>query len=168
MSVIVLNADYTYLHHISWKRAINLVMQGKVEILKETERIIRGINKKVVVPLVVRLIKFVRKIYRNKVPMHKKNVFVRDEFICQYCGGSCRKQPTVDHIIPKSRGGLHTWENSVTACSRCNQRKGSRTPNEAKMTLLRQPVRPTINEFAQKKMKILGIKQVMDEIFQSV
>jgi 5-methylcytosine-specific restriction endonuclease McrA len=167
MDVVVLNADYTYLHSISWKRAVNLVIKGKVEVLKQTDRIISSVNAAMAVPLVVRLIKFVRKVFKTKVPMQRKNIFIRDEFVCQYCGASCRKSPTLDHIIPKSRGGEHTWENSVTACSGCNQRKGSKTPTEARMSLRRQPVQPTINEFAQKKMKVLGIKHLIDEIFET-
>jgi len=167
MDVIVLNADYTYLHSISWKRAVNLVIKGKVEVLKQTDRIIASFNATMAIPAVVRLIKFVRKIFKAKVPMQRKNIFVRDEFICQYCGASCRKSPTLDHIIPKSRGGEHSWENSVTACSRCNQKKGNKTPTEARMTLRRQPFRPTINEFAQKKMQVLGIKQLIDELLEA-
>ncbi len=167
MQVIVLNADYTYLHTISWKRGIKLVLKGKVEVLKYAEKAVRGINETVVVPLIVRLITFVRRVYRSMVPMSRRNVFIRDEFTCQYCGRSCRKSPTLDHIIPRSRGGTNAWENSVTACSRCNQRKGSKTPSEARMRLKRQPVRPTINEFAQKKMKVMGVQAMLQELFNA-
>ncbi len=167
MEVVVLNADFTYLHNISWKRAIKLVLKGKVEVLKNTEKIISGFREKIIVPQVVRLIKFVRQVFKNKVPLQRRNIFVRDEFTCQYCGRKCKKNPTIDHIIPKSRGGFHSWENSVTACIRCNQKKGNKTPKEAKMTLLKQPVRPTINEFAQQKMKVMGIKELIDDIFET-
>ena len=105
MYVIVLNADYTYLHSINWKRAINLVKKGKVEVLKNTDQVIAGFNEKVCVPLIVRLMRFVRRIYKNKIPLQRKNIFVRDEYICQYCGKNCKTSPTIDHIIPRSRGG---------------------------------------------------------------
>ncbi|HMB30839.1 MAG TPA: HNH endonuclease [Desulfohalobiaceae bacterium] len=166
MSVIVLNADYTYLHNISWQRAINLIMKGKVEVLKNTSKVIYGINRAINIPLIVRLIKFVRRFYKKKIPLHKNNIFIRDEFLCQYCGSACNKNPTIDHIVPKSRGGDHSWVNIVTACNKCNQKKGNKTPNEAKMHLIKPPVRPTINEFAQKKIKCLGIKKFIDELFE--
>lgn len=163
MYVIVLNADYTYLHSINWKRAINLLKKGKVEVLKNTEKVIAGFNEQVLVPMVVRLIQFVRRIYKNKVPLQRKNIFVRDEFTCQYCAKKCNNSPTIDHIIPRSRGGGQTWNNSVTACIKCNQKKGNKTPKEAKMSLIKKPVQPTINEFAQKKLKLLGIKDLINE-----
>ena len=167
MYVIVLNADYTYLHSINWKRAIKLVMQGKVEVLKNTEKVIEGFNEKVVLPLVVRLMYFVRRLYKTKVPLQRKNVFVRDEFTCQYCGKKCKTSPTIDHIIPRSRGGGHCWNNSVTACIKCNQKKGNKTPKESKMTLIKKPVQPTINEFAKKKLKLMGVEDIIEEFFSS-
>ncbi len=167
MSVIVLNADYTFLHTINWKRAVNLVMKGKVEVMQYSQKMITSFNKKLLVPLIVRLIKFVRQFYKKKIPMNRKNVFIRDEFVCQYCGNSCKKSPTLDHIIPKSRGGSITWENTVTACSKCNQRKGNKTPSEANITLIKRPVRPTINEFAQKKLNVLGFERVFNELLTS-
>mgnify|MGYP006309382557 CR=1 FL=1 len=167
MSVIVLNADYTYLHTVSWRRAVNLMIKGKVEVLKYSERVVQGFCQRIAVPYIVRLVKFVRQVYKNKVPLHRKNIFVRDNFICQYCGDSCRKNPTLDHIIPKSRGGTISWTNTVTACMRCNQKKGSRTPREANMTLLRQPFRPTINEFAHMKMQGMGLETMLADLLSS-
>jgi 5-methylcytosine-specific restriction endonuclease McrA len=163
-SVIVLNTDFSFLHTISWKRAITLMMQGKVEVLKYGEHVAASIRQKIRIPLVVRLIKFVRQIYKNKVPMHKKNILVRDGFTCQYCGVSCRAFPTLDHIIPKSRGGKCTWNNTVTACRSCNQKKGSKTPREAGLSLLKKPVQPTISEFMHIKMQQLGIRELLDDL----
>ncbi len=165
MYVIVLNADYTYLHSINWKRAINLVKKGKVEVLKNTDQVISGFNERVCVPLVVRLMRFVRRIYKNKIPLQRKNIFVRDEYICQYCGKNCKSSPTIDHIIPRSRGGEQSWKNSVTACIKCNQKKGNKTPTEAKMALTKKPIQPTINEFALRKMKLMGVRDLIEDLF---
>ena len=166
MSVIVLNADYTYLHTVSWRRAVNLVLKGKVEVLKYSENMVHGFCRSLTLPSIVRLVKFVRQVYKNKVPLHRKNIFIRDAFICQYCGKSCRKRPTLDHIIPRSRGGFISWQNSVTACTACNQKKGSRTPREANMALNRQPFQPTINEFTQMKVHGLGLENLLADLLQ--
>ena len=166
MSVIVLNADFTYLHTVSWRRAVNLMVKGKVEVLKYSETVVHGFHRSLVLPCIVRLIKFVRQVYKNKIPLHRKNIFVRDRFTCQYCGQSCRSRPTLDHIIPKSRGGAISWTNSVTACTACNQKKGNRTPREANMTLIRRPFRPTINEFAQLKVQSLGLEKLLSDLMQ--
>ena len=166
MGVIVLNADYTYLHTISWRRAVNLMIKGKVEVVRYSDKIIQGFYRSYALPHIVRLIKFVRQVYKNKIPLHRKNIFIRDGFTCQYCGQSCRTHPTLDHIIPKSRGGPISWTNSVTACMACNQKKGSRTPREANMVLSRQPFRPTINEFTQLKMKGLGLERLLSDLMQ--
>lgn len=166
MSVIVLNADYTYLHTVSWRRSVNLMIKGKVEVLKYSEKVVHGFCRTMRLPAIVRLIKFVRQVYKNKVPLHRKNIFIRDGFTCQYCGESCCKRPTLDHIIPKSRGGAISWSNSVTACMACNQKKGNRTPREANMALCRQPFRPTINEFAHLKMQNLGLERLLSDLMQ--
>ncbi len=163
--VIVLNADYTYLNIIDWRRAIKLLVQKKVEVLKYGERIIRGFTREIKVPLVVKLIKFVRAVYRSSVPLSKKNIFIRDQYICQYCGRSCRKHPTIDHIVPKSRGGKFSWNNVVTACLHCNQKKGSKLPSEAGMGLIKRPTRPTISEFLNLKMRLLGLSEIIEELW---
>lgn len=172
MNVIVLNADFTYLHTVSWQSGINLMVKGKVEVLKYSAKVIHGFCRNVSLPSIVRLIKFVRQVYKNKVPFHRKNIFIRDfirdRFICQYCSLSCRKQPTLDHIIPKSRGGTISWTNVVTACSTCNQKKGNRTPREVNMTLVRQPFKPTISEFTQLTMHNLGMEQLLSDLMMRI
>ncbi len=164
--VIVLNADYTYLNIIDWKRAIKLLIQKKVEVIRYGEKIIRGFNQEIQVPLIVKLIKFVRAVYRSSVPLSKKNIFIRDQYICQYCGRSCKKHPTIDHIIPKSRGGKFSWDNVVTACIQCNQKKGSKLPSEAGISLIKRPSKPTISEFLHLKMNLLGLSRLLDELWK--
>lgn len=147
-AVIVLNAGYEFMGLVSWQRAMILMFNGKVEVIKESNRIVRTVSRTFRIPAVVRLIKFIRQIYRRQVPFSRKNVLVRDGFVCQYCGrefAAC--ELTVDHIIPKVQGGSNLWTNVVACCKTCNMRKGGRTPRQAGMQLVRKPFKPTIMEF---------------------
>jgi len=161
---VLLNADYTFLNLVNWKRAVCLMAKGKVEIVKESPRIIRscsGVELKV--PAVMRLIKLIRTIYRSRVTFTKRNVLIRDRFKCAYCGAR-REKLSIDHIIPKSRGGKMTFDNCVAACKPCNLKKGGRTPNEARMYLKVRPYQPTISEFLRLKFENLGIHDILREL----
>jgi len=160
---VLLNADYTFLNVVNWKRAMCLIAKGKVQVLKHSERIIRtaeGIAIKV--PAVMRLIKLIRMLYRNRVPFSKKNILVRDGFKCAYCGNG-KERLTIDHIIPKSSGGRTTFENCVSSCKSCNNKKGGRTPSNARMYLKVKAYQPTIAEFLRLKVKRLGINDVLKD-----
>ena len=161
---VILNGDYTFLNVVDWKRAIRLMIKQKAEVLKFSSRAIRNSEGKIVtyVPLVMRLIKIIRMIYKNKVPFTKKNVFVRDKYKCGYCGS--KNDLTIDHVIPASRGGKTNFDNCVAACRPCNNKKDRRTPSEAKMYLSHQPYAPTISEFIRLKMKQLKIDKFLKEI----
>ncbi len=160
---VVLNGDYTFLNTVGWQRAICLTIKGKTEVLKYADKVIRCVDgSEFRLPLVMKLIKVIRMIYRNKVPFTKKNVFVRDGFTCQYCGS--KNQLTMDHVIPASRGGKNNFENCVAACRPCNNRKNNRTPSEAKMYLKSIPHAPTISEFFRIKMKSLGMHKYLKEL----
>ncbi len=163
-SVIVLNADFTYLHTVSWRRGLRLVLKGKVEVLKYGHYVVNSFQNLHRIPLIVRLITFVRRVYKNKVPLNKRNILVRDDHICQYCGVSCKQHPTLDHILPKSRGGSFTWNNTVTSCRKCNQKKGDKTPSESGMTLLKKPVQPTISEFLNQKVAQMGLQKFLQDL----
>ncbi len=163
-TTVILNGDYTFLNVVDWKRAICLIVKQKVEVLKFSDTIIRSGEGKVItrVPLVMKLIKIIRMIYKNRVPFTKKNVFVRDKYKCAYCGSN--KDLTIDHIIPVSRGGKSNFDNCIAACKPCNNKKDRRTPSEAKMYLSHQPYAPTISEFIRLKMKQLKIDKFLEEI----
>ena len=161
--VIVLNGDYTFLNTINWKRAVCLVVKGKSEVVKYSDRILRTAGGAIMkCPLVIRLIKIIRSIYKSHVPFTKKNVMARDRHLCVYCKSN--KELTIDHVIPVSRGGKSTFENCVAACRPCNNKKGNRTPREAKMFLKRQPYAPTISEFFRLKMAQLGMHKLLKEL----
>jgi 5-methylcytosine-specific restriction endonuclease McrA len=160
---IVLNGDYSYLNTVSWKRAVCLVMKGKTEVLKYTDKIFRSAGgHEIKIPLIIKLIKIIRMIYKNKVPFSKRNVMVRDGNKCSYCQSS--RDLTIDHIIPRSKGGKSTFENCTTACKPCNNRKGNRTPSEARMYMTKQAHSPTISEFLMLKMKQLGVAAYLKEM----
>jgi len=159
--VILLNADYSFLNTCTWKRAMTLVAKDKVEILKYGEHIINGVLK---IPSVLRLIKLIRTIYKTRVPFSKKNVMIRDRFKCVYCG---RKDVvfTIDHVRPKMQGGKSSFENCVTSCKPCNNKKGHKSCAHAKMWPKTQLVAPTISEFLRMRMETLGIKDILKEVF---
>ncbi len=162
---IILNGDYTFLNVVDWKRAICLIVKGKVEVLKYSKRVLKNCDGSVIMnlPLVMRLIKLIRAIYRSRVPFSKKNVFIRDGMLCSYCGAKSTRL-TIDHVYPLSMGGKTNFENCVAACKPCNNKKGRRTPSEAKMFLKRQPYAPTISEFLRLKMKQLKLDDFLKEL----
>ncbi len=141
--VLVLNASYEPLHVVSTRRAILLLLKDKAELVEATDRYVRAASARFPQPSVIRLRKYIKLPRNLTLPLTRRLVYARDQYTCQYCGNSPgASQLTLDHVLPKSRGGQKTWENIVTACKRCNQRKGNRTPQEAHMHLLRQPYRP--------------------------
>lgn len=161
-SCIVLNGDFSYLCTVSWKRAINLVFAEKVKVLKYSDHVINCVERTFKVPAVVLLIKVVRMVYKHRVPYSKKNVLVRDRFKCAYCGEKSKKL-TIDHVLPRSRGGRTNFENCVACCKKCNDRKADRTPREAGMALGIRPFQPTISEFMRLKLKSSGLYEFLVE-----
>lgn len=153
-AVIVLNAGYEFLGLVPWQRAMVLLFNGKVEVVKESSRVVRTVTRTFRVPAVIRLIKFIRQIYRREVPFSRKNILTRDSYTCQYCGREFSPgELTIDHIIPKVQSGSNEWTNVVACCRACNMRKGGRTPRQAGMQLVRKPFKPTIMEFINLYLK---------------
>jgi 5-methylcytosine-specific restriction endonuclease McrA len=141
--VLVLNASYEPLSIVSVRRAIILLLKEKAEIVEATEAYLRAERLSLPVPAVIRLVCYVRIPNRLTLPLSRRTVLARDHYTCQYCGSQPgRAQLTLDHVVPRSRGGQTHWENVVTACRSCNQRKGNRTPYEAGLTLRSHPRRP--------------------------
>jgi 5-methylcytosine-specific restriction endonuclease McrA len=141
--VLVLNATYEPLNVVSMRRAVILLLKEKAELVEAAEAWLRSEQLTLPVPLVIRLVYYVRIPRHFALPLSRRTVLARDQYTCQYCGAKPgRANLTIDHIVPRSRGGETLWENVVTACGPCNRRKGDRTPQEAKMPLKRQPRRP--------------------------
>jgi len=139
--VLVLNRDYSALSICSVQRAIVLVHLQKAELVEALpDRYVRSRSMRQPWPSIVRINVYVRMPYRQ-ILLSRKNILRRDQHSCQYCG--VRDRLTIDHVMPRSRGGRDAWENLVAACVPCNNRKGNRTPDEAGMKLHRVPFRPS-------------------------
>lgn len=141
---LVLNASFEPLHIVTWQRAIQLLFLGKVEVVEESDQEIRTVRMTIKVPAVLRLLTYVPLTKKKQiVRFSRTNIFLRDNNICQYCGSQFNKTHlTLDHVIPIVQGGKKSWENIVTACKPCNQRKGGRTPPQAGLSLIRKPKQP--------------------------
>jgi 5-methylcytosine-specific restriction endonuclease McrA len=140
LPVLVLNQNYEPLQICRVRRAIVLLYQGKAEMLENGVGYIQTAADSFPIPSVIRLAYIIKR--PRPVPkLTRQEIFNRDNHTCQYCGQKV-KALTIDHIIPRYRGGQHTWENVVAACPHCNRRKAGRTPEEAGMRLLSHPVKP--------------------------
>lgn len=139
---LVLNQTYEPLTICNLKKAIKLLYLNKAEIIETSNgRVVSSIQKSIPVPSVIRLKYFVHRPFRTAI-LNRKNILRRDQYKCAYCGRGDLPM-TIDHIIPKTRGGQDTWENLVAACVVCNNKKGNRTPEEANMKLLIKPYKPS-------------------------
>ncbi len=136
---LVLNATFEPLCVVPIRRAVVLVLKEKAEIVHEDGGALHSERLAMPIPSVIRLKYFVRVPIRARASLSRRAVFVRDHHLCQYCGSSAEN---VDHVIPRSRGGTHTWDNVVAACKRCNSRKENRLPNEVGMHLKKIPRAP--------------------------
>ena len=146
--VLVLNSSYEPLSICDAQKAVLLLFGGKaVSVAHHPERVICTVSRNYPLPSIVRLNFFVRVPYK-RIILNRKNILLRDSCQCQYCGKTDLPL-TLDHMIPRSRGGEYSWENLITACMRCNSKKGNRTPREAGMRPLKQPIRPNNLMFMQ-------------------
>ena len=139
---LMLDQGYAPVKVIPWQRAIQLLFLGKVEVVEEYDRDVRSTYLVIKIPAVVRLLRAFRR-QKKPVKFSRVNIYGRDNYACQYCGV---QRPivelTYDHVVPRAQGGTTTWTNIVTACARCNEWKGNRTPKQAGMRLLKEPVQP--------------------------
>jgi 5-methylcytosine-specific restriction endonuclease McrA len=138
-NALVLNASYEPLSVVSARRAVVLLLREKADLIEANGERWRSERHEVMVPSVIRLRTYVRVPYASRAPLHRRAVFARDSGTCQYCGA---RAENLDHVVPRSRGGTHTWENVVAACRSCNNRKGNRTPSEVGLRLAREPEAP--------------------------
>jgi 5-methylcytosine-specific restriction endonuclease McrA len=170
--ILVLNYSYEPLQFCNAKRALIMVLSGRAEGLEVDGYQVKSPNATYPLPTVIRVLKMVRKKKGKSISFSKKNILKRDNFTCQYCG----EKPqilTIDHIIPKSRGGETTWNNVVVACKPCNLKKSNKTLDESGLVLAKKPIKPNFylysiaippapkshiecwNKYLPKKMQIL-------------
>jgi 5-methylcytosine-specific restriction endonuclease McrA len=136
---LVLNVTFEPLGVVSTRRAMLLVLDTKAELVHSTDRVFRSAREVMPEPSVVRLARYVRVPRERNVAVNRRTVFARDGQNCQYCGAAAE---SIDHVLPRSRGGTHTWDNVVASCRRCNTNKEDRLPHEAGLVLHRQPAAP--------------------------
>jgi 5-methylcytosine-specific restriction endonuclease McrA len=147
-SVLVLNSDYLAMNVASWQRAVELIFAGKAEAIHNTAKQLRSAGGFAMpLPSIIRMLYFVRR-KPKRVALTKKNVLLRDDYLCGYCAHrGDRATMTVDHVVPRAAGGKSVWENLISACTDCNGRKRDRTPEQARMPLLRRPHEPRFIPF---------------------
>jgi 5-methylcytosine-specific restriction endonuclease McrA len=146
--VLVLNATYEPINVCTVRRAVVLVLKEKAELIEHGNWQLHSVTATMDRPVVIRLVSYVRiprDTHRRKIT--RRAVFARDDWTCQYCGS--RSNLTVDHVVPRSKGGPSSWENIVASCAPCNRRKGSSSPRQVGMHLTREPRTPNPNVFIQ-------------------
>ncbi len=136
---LVLNASFEALCVVTSRRALMLILAEKAELVHATEGLFRSARACFPEPSVVRLAHYVKVPYQTRVALNRRAVFARDGHRCQYCGADAEN---IDHVVPRSRGGTHTWDNVVAACRACNARKEDRLLSEVGLTLRRPPYQP--------------------------
>jgi len=142
--VLVLNTTFLPINICSWKRAMILLFKGKADGIENSKKYVN--SGRFILPLVIKLKDYVPVPY-NGVVFTRKNIFLRDNYTCQYCGRTGNL--TIDHIVPKSRGGDDVWENVVACCVRCNNKKGDRMLEEEGMKLIGTPYKPPSSLYLQ-------------------
>ena len=156
--VLVLNASYEPIHVCAVRRALVLLVKGVAHTEEATEGRVHSPSRSLAIPSVIRLLEY-RRIPRQMRAISRKNILVRDQYTCQYCNNQFGAgELTLDHVVPRSRGGANTWENLVACCLNCNNRKGDRLPHEAAMSLRRQP-KPFSLHTSRSLMRQLGNHQ---------
>ncbi len=143
METLVLDTSYIAVARVHWQRALTLLFLGKVEVVEEYEdKLVRSVSFEIKIPSIVKFIRAMKS-KKKAVKFSRENVYTRDNGKCQYCNCKvARPEATYDHVLPRAQGGKTEWTNIVIACMACNQKKGNRTPEVAKMKLLSTPVRP--------------------------
>ncbi len=151
IAVLVLNQSYEPLQFCNVKKAIILVLKEKASVIHHLQNSrLKTVNREYKVPSIIRLERYIR-IKNHYVKLTKDNIFKRDKYTCQYCGTTAAPL-TIDHIVPKGRGGKDTWTNLVTACQKCNNKKGNHRLSETNLTLKIKPKRPNRIHVLQTKM----------------
>ena len=153
-AVLVLNQNYEPLNICNVRRAILLVFDGKAEILEANGHVVKSATRSFPAPSVIRLVYLIHRPH-PRVKLTRREVFIRDGYTCQYCGRHSHDL-TIDHVIPRSRGGMHSWDNLVSACKPCNHRKGGKLLAEARMALRKEPREPRAGRYYTIERRIEG------------
>ena len=143
--VLVLNSTYEPVNVCSTRRAVVLLLKGKAETIEASDGSFHSERATVAIPIVITLLQYVRLPHAEGRRLSRRAILARDGFRCQYCGST--RHLTIDHIVPRSKGGLTSWDNVVTSCAPCNVRKGACLPSEVGMSPSRKPRPPLPGDF---------------------
>lgn len=153
MVVLKLDSSFQPIEVISWQEAFVLTYVGKAWAVEYTDKWIRSATKEFKVPSVIALYQYIDEKYFT-LPCTRKNLLLRDGLQCQYCSELFKeKDLTIDHVLPKSKGGLCSWDNAVIACRRCNQQKANYLLEETNLTLLKQPKKPSYRRIIRRRLQ---------------
>lgn len=153
---LLLDKTYRPLRAVGWRRAVLLGFSGRADVLQFYAREVRTPAASFPLPAVIRLPGWVDRV-PQALALSRRNVLLRDGHVCAYCGSAEPGQPlTIDHVVPRSRGGRNTWDNVVAACGPCNRRKGDRTPDEAGLVLRVPPRAPSALQLGRRGMIVVG------------
>jgi 5-methylcytosine-specific restriction endonuclease McrA len=153
--IVLLTHDFQFLNVVTIKKAIKLMVKNRVEVIKSTNTELRS---GMFMPKVLRLLKAISVTLNKKIPFSKQSVLIRDNYICQYCGKELhQRNATIDHVLPKAKGGKNSYLNTVCSCKPCNSWKSDSLLSTLNMKLLKNPSHPSFSEFLYLKMKMLGI-----------
>jgi 5-methylcytosine-specific restriction endonuclease McrA len=156
--VLLLDNSFQPITFITLKKALKLIVKERVEVIKSTDV---ELHKGIYYPKVLRLIAALKNFFKRTIKWSKGNVFLRDNYTCQYCGIHIPKgQCTLDHIIPVSKGGKDRWENSACSCKKCNQDKGNNFNHEIGYVLRKEPRTPTLLDLISIKFKDLDMNEI--------
>lgn len=145
IKVLVLNASFEPLSFVTAKKALTLHFRGRADVVHTDGVVVHFFSGSLACPTVIRLKRYVNISHKGRLPFSRANVIKRDKHTCQYCGTN-KKEMTIDHIVPSSKGGKSEWYNTVAACKKCNNKKGNMTLEESGMKLLSTPRTPTVYE----------------------
>jgi len=163
--VIVLNYDYSFLNVVSPEKAFSYIARGKVIVEKVADKVLTTAEKSFKIPVIVRFSYMIRQIYKRKIPWSKRNVCIRDNYTCAYCGVKSDIM-TVDHVIPKAHGGKNTFDNCVASCKKCNNKKGDKTCKEIGMFPSHNRTHPTVSDFMRLWYKQYNVNDIIKSIWE--
>ncbi len=152
---LLLDRGYRPVLAVSWRRALLLELSERVEVLEYYGRLVRTTTREFPLPAVLRAPTRVAR-EPTRVALTRRNVLLRDGHTCVYCGASGGQKLTIDHVVPRSRGGRSTWDNVVAACAACNRRKGDRTPEEVGWRLATRPCAPSALQLGRRGMLVVA------------
>lgn len=156
--VLVLNSTYEAINICTAKRALVMILTGKADVVEDSITLVHSSRLNLYRPEVIRLRRFIHLPYRP-IPFCRKNILLRDDYMCQYCGKTFSAESlTLDHVTPISKGGKDTWDNVVTACKKCNHRKGNMLLEEVHMRLLNRPSKPNLPTYLH-LVRLIGSKR---------